>query len=90
MVECSYNIMFSLDNVATKDYYKVMDRVSRREFIQHTSKYMKNLPVIITNRGDDDLVLQKFTAPQNQDIVVTYSCGCVKDGGKLCSKHNRS
>lgn len=33
----------------------VATRVSRREFIQHTSKWLKEVPLIITNRGVDEL-----------------------------------
>lgn len=38
-----------------------MKRVSRREFQQYTSKYLKELPIVITMRGVDDLILKEVT-----------------------------
>ena len=35
-------------------------RVSRREFEQYTSKYLKDLPVIVTNRGVDDFIVREI------------------------------
>ena len=32
-------------------------RVSRREFEQYTSKYINDLPIIVTNRGVDDFIV---------------------------------
>lgn len=41
---------------------KKTKRVSRRDFIQHTSKYIKadDLPVIITRRGEDELIIKEI------------------------------
>ena len=36
-----------------------MKRVSRQEFIRYTSKYLKKFPFIVTNRGEDELFVQK-------------------------------
>lgn len=35
-------------------------RVSRREFEQYTSKYLKDLPIVVTNRGVDDLLVTEI------------------------------
>ena len=35
-------------------------RVSRREFEQYTSKYINDLPIIVTNRGVDDFIVQEI------------------------------
>ena len=35
-------------------------RVTRREFEQYTSKYLKDLPVIVTNRGIDDFIVKEI------------------------------
>jgi len=43
-------------------------RVSKRDFIQYTSKYIKELPVYITNRGKDELYLCKAS-----DLLVATS-----------------
>jgi hypothetical protein len=45
-------------------------RVKRSEFIQYTSKYLKLLPIIITNRGKDELVLQKIPEPPKTHLTV--------------------
>lgn len=34
-----------------------MNRVSRQDFIRYTSKYLKEFPLIITNRGTDELLI---------------------------------
>ncbi len=36
-----------------------MQRVSRREFQQYTSKYLKELPIIVTMRGIDDFIVRE-------------------------------
>ena len=77
-----------------------MKTVTRREFIQHTSLYMKELPMVITNRGENDLVLcsyDSFVKPPTQSFknvatveqLATHGCGCIKDGTVLCKKHRR-
>ena len=35
-------------------------RVSRREFEQYTSKYINDLPIIVTNRGVDDFIVKEI------------------------------
>ena len=35
-------------------------RVSRREFNQYTSRYIKDLPVIVTRRGVDDFIVKEI------------------------------
>ena len=79
-----------------------MNTVTRRDFIQYTSRYMKELPIVITNYGEPDLILSKYT-PQKQDNVATpkyatasatlskeafnkYGCGCVRVVGQLLCK----
>jgi len=70
--------------------------VSRQEFIRYTSKYMKKMPVIITNRGEKDLILDEYRHPVVNvsgvaEFSLVYGCGCkVIDGKKLCPKHNRT
>ena len=38
---------------------KLVLRVSRREFEQYTSKYLKLLPIIVTMRGVDDFIVKE-------------------------------
>ena len=42
-------------------------RVSRREFEQYTSKYLKDLPIIVTNRGVDDFIVEELDATDDRD-----------------------
>ena len=35
-------------------------RVTRREFEQYTSKYLKDLPIIVTMRGVDDFIVKEL------------------------------
>lgn len=37
-----------------------MKRVPRRQFQQYTSKYLKDLPIIVTRRGVDDFIVQEI------------------------------
>ena len=74
--------------------------VSRREFIQHTSKYLKEMPVVITRRGEPDLRLDIYRenisvwfdgSDSKIDFNLVYACGCKRaEDKKLCSKHNRA
>ena len=81
---------------------KVATRVSRQEFIRYTSKCLKELPLIITNRGTDDLYIcrasevgdrvatKEENSGKETPEVATYGCGCRKEEGKpLCKKHGR-
>ena len=36
-----------------------MKRTSKQQFIRYTSKYLKDLPVIVTHRGVDNLIVQE-------------------------------
>lgn len=76
-----------------------MKEVNRREFIQYTSKYLKELPLkIINNKTGKHLILMtadevattKEKEVATQVYVATYGCGCKKEQGKtLCNKHGR-
>lgn len=37
-----------------------MRRVSKQQFIRYTSKYLKDLPIIVTHRGIDNLLVKDF------------------------------
>ena len=79
-----------------------MRRVSRQEVQRYTSKYLKEIPLIITNRSEDELivenisnrgkvatVIEKKLQKPNRD-PLKYGCGCLKVPGKfLCEKHGR-
>ena len=53
----------------------MMKRVTRQEFIRYTSKYLKEFPFIVTNRGDDDFVVAD---------VNFEDCAIYKDEPKEC------
>jgi len=36
-----------------------MKRTSKQQFIRYTSKYLKDLPIIVTHRGVDNLIVQE-------------------------------
>lgn len=42
-------------------------RVTRREFQQYTSKYLKELPIIVTMRGIDDFVVKEVEEEQDEE-----------------------
>ena len=42
-------------------------RVTRREFQQYTSKYLRELPIIVTNRGVDDFIVKEIEEDGNDD-----------------------
>ena len=79
-----------------------MRRVSRQEFQRYTSKYLKEIPLIITNRSEDELIVENISNRGKVATVIEkklqkpdrdplkYGCGCLKAPGKfLCEKHGR-
>jgi len=77
-----------------------MKRVSRQEFQRYTSKYLKEVPLIITNRGEDDLIIKSISDSSKVATLVEktipvkkfgeHGCGCKKVEGKfLCKIHGR-
>jgi hypothetical protein len=53
---------------------KKIERVSRRDFQQYTSKYLKELPIIVTRRGVDDFKVEEVLEPvafdENGDRIL--------------------
>ena len=42
-------------------------RVSRRDFEQYTSRYLKELPLIVTMRGIDDFIVKELEENDEQE-----------------------
>lgn len=64
-----------------------MNTVSRRDFIQYTSRYLKELPVTITYYGEPDLVISKYVATANLQEEIKCNCS-LKFKNALCPLHN--
>ena len=47
------------DGIDELDEDVLTPRVTRREFERYTSKYLKDLPIIVTNRGVDDFIVKE-------------------------------
>ena len=74
-------------------------RVNKRDFVQYTSKWLKEVPIIVTNRGVDEYVIEvasnvatkQEVATKPKDNVATkdsmevkeYGCGCRRESGKV-------
>lgn len=56
----------------SKMWGKVMERVTRQEFIRYTSKYLKNLPIIVTKHGEDDFVVERASKYSEVDGGIKY------------------
>ena len=55
-----------MNNVATD-----IQRVSKHEFCRNTSKWLKLLPLIITNRGNDEIRLDYASSYVSTKFVAT-------------------
>jgi antitoxin (DNA-binding transcriptional repressor) of toxin-antitoxin stability system len=78
------------------------ERVSRRDFIQYTSRYLKGEGVVITNRGVPEYELVAIehkkeatvstVSIEKVDRLSKYGCGeCDRVVGQLhCKLHGRS
>lgn len=47
-----------------------MKRITRTEFIQYTSKHLKEIPFIVTSYGEDDFIVSKVGGDISNDKVV--------------------
>ena len=62
-------------------------RVSRREFEQYTSKYLKELPIIVTMRGVDDFIVKEVEdAERELDEAVVLPVQGSEHHGKHVSE----
>ena len=86
-----------MNTVATQ-----INRVSKHEFCRNTAKWLKELPLVITNNGKDEIKLDwssSYTTPSvateetaimpQIKEVFEYRCGCKKTDKLLCTKHGR-
>ena len=48
-------------------YNKSMKRITMQEFQRYTSKFLKELPFIVTKRGLDDIKVEKIEEKENTD-----------------------
>lgn len=46
-----------------------MLKVKRGDFIKYTSKYLKLLPLVVTNRGEDDFAVVKIVKDSNSELM---------------------
>lgn len=82
-----------------------MERITKREFIQHTSKHIKPSVFILTNHGVDEYLVTivatngikneqgelkiATTDKDREQRISLYGCGCPKTDDLLCQKHGR-
>ena len=50
-----------------------MKRVSKQQFIRYTSKHLKDVPIIVTHRGVDDLIVKEIEEEEENDERSTGS-----------------
>ena len=78
-----------------------MIEVGRRDFLHNTEKHIKEGTFLLTRHKNPDYVVtfrkykeglekaREVNAMVEKDDLQHYSCGCVKNGAKLCPKHGR-
>lgn len=64
--------------------------VTKREFIQHTSKYIKSGDFILTKHGVPEYFISIKDFVATKETKDEYGCGCSREVGKImCDRHQR-